>query len=822
MDLRDHPTVKRRLMQEARLDSTTSNRVVETQWLRQLALDCGADDAGLVEVGRRDLDAQRAEILRHYPWTRILLSFVVRMTREPIRSPARSVANLEFHHAGDRVDDVGRLIVLRLEEAGIRAVNPSMGFPMEMNQFPGYGVWVVSHKPVAVAAGLGHMGIHRNVIHPKFGNFILLGTVLIDADVAQFTAPIDYNPCLECKLCVAVCPVSAISPDGGFNFSACFTHNYREFMGGFTDWVEQVADSRNALDYRNWISEPETASMWQSLSHGANYKSAYCMAVCPAGEDVIGPYLQDRRRHIQEVVKPLQEKSEPVYVIKGSDAEGYARKKWKNKSVKHVGNTLRPRSIDALLKFIPIVFQSNQSRGLNATFHFRFTGEERRDATIVIQDRKVRVSDGHIGSAALSVTADSRTWLGFLAKERNPAWAFLRGKIRIKGSPRLLLAFGKCFPTAGFRHDRAEVVSQPSRLRPEPSPYRRNDTATGRIRWTGTLQVTEIIEETYNVKTFRLANPGGGKMPFDYLPGQFLTLDIDPGSVPVTRSYTIASAPGLQDWMEITVKREDHGLVSRWLHDVLKPGDCVKVLAPSGTFTFTGEEAEGIVLVGGGVGCTPLMSIVRSLSGRQWAGAVHLILSFRKPSDFLFREEIAALQSRNRHLQVTVTVTDQQDEPWLGLSGRIDKALLRNLFPDLPARRVHLCGPPAMMDSVRSALIELGVPEGRCKTEAFGTIKRNPTMKAAKKPVLAGHVTFLNSQVTLPVPEGATLLDVADEADIHIDNACRSGTCGACRVKLVSGRVRMPVEDALTDDEKADGEILACQAEVEGDIEVEA
>ncbi len=144
---------------------------------------------------------------------------------------------------------------------------------------------------------------------------------------------------------MAACPVAAISPDGSFNFSACFTHNYREFMGGFTDWVEQIADSRSAFDYRKRISEPETASMWQSLSHGANYKSAYCMAVCPAGEDVIGPYLRDRKRHIQEIVKPLQDKPEPVYVIKGSDAEGYARKKWKNNTVKPVGNALRPRSI---------------------------------------------------------------------------------------------------------------------------------------------------------------------------------------------------------------------------------------------------------------------------------------------------------------------------------------------------------------------------------------------------------------------------------------------------------------------------------------------
>jgi epoxyqueuosine reductase QueG len=254
--------------------SALSTRQISAADLRQLALDCGAQDTGLVEIARPGLDPQRNEILRNYPWTRTLLSFVVRMAREPLRGAPRSVANLEFHRAGHEIDEIGAHIVAKLEARGIRAVNPSMGFPMEMNQSSGYAPWIVSHKPIAVEAGLGHMGIHRNLIHPKFGNFVLLGTVLMDVEVADHDHPIDYNPCLECKLCVAACPVGAIGPDGSFNFSSCFTHNYREFLGGFSDWVEQIADARDALDYRKRIQETETSSMWQSLSYGANYKSA--------------------------------------------------------------------------------------------------------------------------------------------------------------------------------------------------------------------------------------------------------------------------------------------------------------------------------------------------------------------------------------------------------------------------------------------------------------------------------------------------------------------------------------------------------------------
>ena len=171
---------------------------LDRESLRRWCLEAGADDVGFVEIDRPELEQDRSDILKMFPRTKMLISFVIRLNREPIRSPARSIANLEFHHTGDQVNDVARHMVKLLESKGIRAVNPAMGFPMEMDKFPGK-IWVVSHKTIAVAAGLGQMGIHRNVIHPKFGNFILLGTILMDAEVSATNSPLDYNPCLECK-----------------------------------------------------------------------------------------------------------------------------------------------------------------------------------------------------------------------------------------------------------------------------------------------------------------------------------------------------------------------------------------------------------------------------------------------------------------------------------------------------------------------------------------------------------------------------------------------------------------------------------------------
>ena len=444
--LQEHPTVKRFYENRSEQLNPSPPARLEAHWLRQVCIDQGADDVGFVEIGRPEIADQRNDILAVFPRAETLVSLICRMNREAIRSPARSVANVEFHMRTDHVNEVAHRIVAALEKAGVRALNPAAGFPMEMDRYPGK-TWVVSHKLIAVAAGLGRMGIHRNVIHPRFGSFVLLGTILIDHEVSTGGTPLDYNPCVECKLCVAACPVGAIHPDGQFDFSACITHNYREFMGGFTDWVGQIADSKGARDYRRRVTDAESASIWQSLSFGANYKSAYCLAVCPAGEEVISPFLTNRKQYLQEVVKPLQDKTEPVYVVPSSDAHAHVMKRFPQKTPRMVRSPLRATSIRGFLFGLRLGFQRNQADRLNATYHFTFTGGEPCKATVIIRDKTIQVLDGHVGTPDIRITADSRTWLGFLAGERSLLWAVVRGRIRIRGSLGLMRAFRRCFPT---------------------------------------------------------------------------------------------------------------------------------------------------------------------------------------------------------------------------------------------------------------------------------------------------------------------------------------------------------------------------------------
>ena len=208
-----------------------------------------------------------------------------------------------------------------------------------------------------------------------------------------------------------------------------------------------VVESNDTLDYRQKVSLSETASMWQSLAFGPNYKAAYCLAVCPAGDDVIGPFLTDKSTFLKETLRPLTEKEEIVYVIPGSDAEEYVPRRFPKKRIKKVSSGIRPSTIEGFLFGLKLLFQPGKAADLNVTYHFTFTGKESQPATVQIREGTLQVQDGHQGEADLHVTADSETWLGFLAKERSLLWALLRRKIRIKGSPQLLVAFGKCFPS---------------------------------------------------------------------------------------------------------------------------------------------------------------------------------------------------------------------------------------------------------------------------------------------------------------------------------------------------------------------------------------
>ncbi len=343
--------------------------------------------------------------------------------------------------------------------------------------------------------------------------------------------------------------------------------------------------------------------------------------------------------------------------------------------------------------------------------------------------------------------------------------------------------------------------------------------------WSGDLRVAATFMETLNVKTFRLVDPANAVIPFQYLPGQFLRLSLEIDGKSIKRPYTIASTPTRNRYIEITVKRETHGSVSQYLHDRVEVGDLMHVTAPSGNFTFTGMEHDSIVLIGGGVGITPLMSVVRALTDIGWNKEIYFLYTCQTPEEYIFREELDYLQDRNPNLKLVVTFSRATDEIKDFHRGRITKELISKSVPHIAARRVHICGTPSMMQSVKEMLKDLGVSTSNIKLEAFGTSKRMPGAIEKGKVVPQGDaavVTFSRSHKSGSLLADTPILEAAEAIDVDIDYACRSGMCGTCKVRLNSGSVTMEVEEALLPEEKEAGMILACQAKSHANVDVEA
>ncbi len=336
--LADHPTVRKVRSRPARSPASST-----LTGCARCAFEAGRDDVAFAGVDNPDLASEREHVDAALPGTQSYISLVVKMNRDNVRSTARSVANQEFHRSGEIMNEAAHRITRALQDAGYRAINPSMSFPMEMDRFPGR-IWVVAHKPVAVAAGLGVMGIHRNVIHPKFGNFILARHDAgrgADQRVTVNRWTIHRAWSASCASRRVRSARSRRTANSTSSHARCTT-TASSWAGSPTGW-KRSPTATDAADFRSRVSDSENASMWQSLSFKANYKAAYCLAVCPAGEDVIEPYLDDRKGFMDLVLKPLQQKRETLYVLPNSAAKAHAERRFPHKQVKVVDSGIGGR-----------------------------------------------------------------------------------------------------------------------------------------------------------------------------------------------------------------------------------------------------------------------------------------------------------------------------------------------------------------------------------------------------------------------------------------------------------------------------------------------
>ncbi len=410
---------------------------VDGTWLEQLAKEAGAEDVGFASVTSPLLEGERDAVSDTMPDARAFISLLVRINPNNARSKWMSVLNHEFGYANKLVDTVSADLSRRLMDHGIGAAHFPALFPTETKIVAGRA-WPVSHKLVAEAAGMGRMGHSRNLLHPEFGSFVCLSTIVIDREVSEYRGPLEESPCTNCRMCVKACPTGAVAEDGRLNVVNCLVHNYRHRLGGFVDWVETVADSKSAADYRDRVDESDSLSVWQSLTYATEYTCCNCIAACPVG-------IGKLKKRPSALIDDLLKRSDRIYVLSGSDAEERARQLFPPSAVKVVKGGLHPGDPKSFFATLPLLFQPGQSAGIDAVYHFSLTGEDVHDATVEIRDRAVSVTDGLVGEADVHVTADANTWFGLLAGTANPVLAVLTRKMKVEGPRELLDAFSRCF-----------------------------------------------------------------------------------------------------------------------------------------------------------------------------------------------------------------------------------------------------------------------------------------------------------------------------------------------------------------------------------------
>lgn len=235
--------------------------------------------------------------------------------------------------------------------------------------------------------------------------------------------------------------------------------------------------------------------------------------------------------------------------------------------------------------------------------------------------------------------------------------------------------------------------------------------------------VKDIKPETAHVKSFTLTLP----MWMRHRAGQHydIRLTADDG-YQAQRSYSIASEPERQGEVDITVERISDGEVSTYLHEVLIPGDRIEVRGPiGGYFVWEASMEEPLLLIAGGSGVVPLMSMIRHRAAAGAKNPTSLLYSSRTFEDVIYFQELEKLRSANHDLQVFHTLTRSQPSHWKGYSRRIDQHMLKEVAEPLGRSvQVYVCGPTVLVETVANTLVKIGVNANQIRTERFGPTGR--------------------------------------------------------------------------------------------------
>jgi len=339
----------------------------------------------------------------------------------------------------------------------------------------------------------------------------------------------------------------------------------------------------------------------------------------------------------------------------------------------------------------------------------------------------------------------------------------------------------------------------------------------------------EVIDETHDVKTFRFrAEP---EVRFHFKPGQFVGIEVEIAGQKHIRSYTIASSPSRPYLLELTIKKEQGGTVSPWLHDNIKVGSRLTLRGPAGRFNCFDIDPDKVLLIGAGSGITPLMSMLRYWTDTAAAKDIVLLNWARSAKDIIFRRELAQLDFRHRNLRIEVICTQPDlNDNWLGRRGRINPTTLLDMVPDLHQRTVFCCGPDGFMQSVKECLAAHNFDMQHYHDESFDPGGKKKKALAARQQSEASErpshrqlfqVELVKSGRVLDIYEDENLLEKLEQADTGIDSACRQGNCGTCQVRKIDGVTRTENETGLDDEARKEGYILTCTTRALSDLKLD-
>jgi 3-ketosteroid 9alpha-monooxygenase subunit B len=326
------------------------------------------------------------------------------------------------------------------------------------------------------------------------------------------------------------------------------------------------------------------------------------------------------------------------------------------------------------------------------------------------------------------------------------------------------------------------------------------------------LRVRKIIEETHDSRSLVLEIPDELRQRFSYRAGQFLSFKIPYRGTVLTRSYSLSSSPDCDPEHKVTVKRVEEGRVSNWMNDEVAEGDVLMVTPPAGFFVLDDSPGK-IVLLSGGSGITPCISLIKTALVKT-ARPIKLVYANRDERSIIFRDELEALAGGHRDRFEIVHSLDERD-------GFLDLERVKALTQhDLDAH-VYLCGPGPFMATVEAALEELGLHKDRIHMEVFSS-PPDPGEEAsgertAAVPAPGGvpeSITVVLDGVAHEVAyeEGESVLHAARRAGLDAPFSCEEGYCSCCMAKLAEGEVRMTANDCLTPELLEEGWVLTCQS----------